>query len=59
MTVGTGLTEKELATVEALASAWNCFLKLPIEHPDDQAEFRRAIHCAQNIVLSRPARRSM
>ncbi|WP_165326983.1 hypothetical protein [Stakelama tenebrarum] len=51
------LTEQERAVVEKLADAWNAFLVLPIEHGDDQLEFRQAIHAAQDKVLSRPGRR--
>ena len=53
------LTPQEVATTLALAKAWNEFLKLPAEHGDDTHEFRRAIHAAQNIVLSRPGRREI
>lgn len=39
--------------LERFAEAWNLFLKLPAEHPDDVEEFNRAIHVAQNVVLAR------
>lgn len=52
------LTPQERALTLALAECWNSFLKLPSEHPSDQGEFLRAIHAAQNVVLSRPARRT-
>lgn len=54
-----GLTDQERAASEALAAAWNAYLLLPIEHPDDQDEFRRAIHAAQAKVLMRPGRRQV
>lgn len=53
------LKPQEAAVAHALADAWNAFLKLPVEHNDDIDEFRRAIHAAQNIVLSRPGRREI
>lgn len=51
------LTKNEKAVVDALASAWNLYVSLPIEHQDDQDEFRRAIHAANAKVLMRPGRR--
>lgn len=51
------MTNQEKIVMENLVSAWNTFLDLPIEHPDDQNEFRRAIHSAQLLVLARPGRR--
>lgn len=42
-----------------LATAWEKFLALPVEHGDDTDEFRRAIHSAQAKVLMRPGRRQM
>ena len=52
------MTEAEQVVVDALAIAWNAFLVLPAEHDDDQDEFRRMIHAAQEKVLARPARRA-
>lgn len=51
------LTDQERAVVDALAEAWNRYVDLPIEHDDDQDEFRRAIHAANAKVLMRPGRR--
>lgn len=53
------LTEQEKLVVEALAIAWDAFLKLPMEHADDQGEFRRLIHGAQEKVLARSGRREI
>lgn len=50
------LSEAERACMTYLVQAWNAFVVCPVLHPDDQAEFRAAIHAAQNIVLARPAR---
>ena len=48
------LTEEERRVVDTLAEAWNAFLELKPVHPDDNQEFRQAIHAAQNIIMARP-----
>lgn len=53
------VTDEERAVAVALADAWNAYLKLPIEHPNEQPEFCAAIHACQNIVLSRAGRRAI
>ena len=53
------MNKAEADIVIALASAWNLFVELPIEHSDDLDEFRRAIHAAQEKILCRPARRKL
>lgn len=53
------LTMSEQSVLELLTRAWSEFLGLPRIHPDDQSEFRFAIHAAQNIILSRPALRQL
>lgn len=53
------LDQKETETLNFLALAWNSFLSLKSEHPDEIDDFRRAIHSAQRIILSRPTRRKM
>lgn len=53
------LTLDEVRAIDALAAAWNAFMRLPVEHADDLPEFRQIIHAAQDKVLSRPARRSL
>lgn len=50
-------TPSEQAVLCALASAWNAFLDLPVEHPDDQTDFRQVIHRAQLMIMARPTRR--
>lgn len=52
------LTDDEAAVIAALAEAWNAFCALPVEHPDDADEVRRAIHAAQAKVWARPTRRN-
>lgn len=54
-----GLAPEERAVVEALTQAWNLYVALPVEHGDDQDEFRRAIHAANAKVLMRPGRREL
>ena len=53
------MTADEKALVEMLGDAWNGFCDLPEEHPCDADEFCKAIHAAQNIILSRAGRRTM
>jgi hypothetical protein len=53
------LTEQERKVLDGLAAAWNAFVELPIEHPDDQTEFRHGIHSLQMMILSRPTRRHL
>ena len=53
------LTVSEQRALESLGEAWNIFLSFPRPPSnvidDELAEFRLAIHAAQNIILSRPA----
>ncbi len=53
------VTRAEQAVALLLAAVWNAYLLLPIEHNDDQAEFRALIHAAQDKVLSRAGRRQI
>lgn len=53
------LTSDERAVLDGLVSAWNSFIVLPAEHPDDIEEFRHGIHALQDKVLSRPTRRAL
>ena len=55
----TELTEKENEIVNKLADVWNLFYLLDQMHPSDIAEFKVAIHTAQNIILSRPTMRQL
>ncbi|NTD96419.1 hypothetical protein G6M26_31900 [Agrobacterium tumefaciens] len=50
------LTAEERRVMNALVSAWNSFLLLPEQHPDDVAEFRHGIHYLQDKLFARPAR---
>jgi hypothetical protein len=53
------LTKREAKVVELLGEAATAFRDLEPEHPSDQEEFVRAIHAAQNVVLSRVGVRSL
>lgn len=53
------ITKAEEDVIGHLVDAWNAFLKLPVEHPDDTTEFRHAIHAAQREILSRSGRREI
>jgi|GEM_PF-2815412 hypothetical protein len=50
-------SKEEQEVLHSLASAWNKFLLLPKQHPDDLDEFRYAIHEAQRIVAIRGVRK--
>ena len=51
------MEEQEIKVLNNLADAWNEFLKLKIQHPDDEPEFKYHIHAIQNIVMARKAAR--
>lgn len=53
----TNLTQEETRVLHLLASAWNEFERLDKKHPDDNDDFRRAIHQAQQLIALRVARR--
>lgn len=52
------MNEDEIKTINLLASSWNQFVKLSNIDQDDLTDFRKAIHDAQRIVMSREARRN-
>ncbi len=49
--------ETEQQILNCLARAWNKFVSLPITHPDDTDDFRRAIHQCQAIIATQKMRR--
>lgn len=51
------MTEAEQHAMMALVNAWNLFVRLPIEHPDDSDAMRAIIHAAQAQIFKRAARR--
>lgn len=53
------LKKKEDEILLILANAYNKFGDLPILHEADTEDFLRAIHMAQNIVMSRPVMRQI
>ncbi len=53
------LTSEEQKIAHLLGDAWNLYLTLPVEHPMGRDEFCRAIHHCQNMVLARPAIRTL
>jgi len=52
-----GLSNEELSALEATAEAWNAWCTLPSRTADDDEEFMRAIHAAQQLIALRVARR--
>jgi hypothetical protein len=56
--LATPLMPAEERVLNLLGQAWDEFLTLPVLHPMHQAEFVSAIHEAQRLVLSRPAKRA-
>lgn len=52
-----GLTSTEKEVLNALVEAWNRFLLLSVDHPNERREFLSAIHRAQALVAVRVARR--
>ncbi len=51
------LNPAERRVLSLLAEAWNMFLMMPTIHPDEQLEFKLAIHNAQLLIARRVARR--
>jgi len=52
-----GLTPEEQSVMDDLVSAWNKFVKLEKQHPNDTEEFADAIHRLQGLLAMRPLRR--
>ncbi len=53
------VTQQEARVVDLLAQAWNEYLRLPVEHPNEAPEFCTAIHQCQDKVLARSGRRAL
>lgn len=53
------LTADEKLAIEKSAELWNIVVRLPIEHAEDQDEFRHMIHNLQDKILARPTRRKL
>lgn len=52
-----GLTEVEGLIMDSLVDAWNEFIKLPKQHPDEINDFADGIHKCQYILGMRILRR--
>lgn len=52
-----GLTPDEKSVMGDLVSAWNKYIKLDKQHPNDCDEFAGAIHIAQGLLAIRIVRR--
>lgn len=52
-----GLTEQEGVVSDALVKAWNAYVDLPTQHPQEQWEFGGAINLLQSLLAIRVARR--
>lgn len=53
------MTQEEREVFDRLVDAWNAFTRLPVEHDDDNDEFRHGIHALQRQIMARPTRRKM
>jgi hypothetical protein len=51
------MTEEEELVMSSLVEAWNAYLLLPKQHPDDVAEFRHSLHELQRLIAIRAVRR--
>lgn len=58
MTMTAELTQSEAEVAKMLGDVWNAYLNLPVEHPNEKAEFCHAIHACQDMILSRCGRRA-
>jgi len=52
-----GLLPPEQAVMDDIVGAWNKFIKLEKQHPDDINEFANAIHRIQGMLAIRSLRR--
>lgn len=52
-----GLDDAEGEVMDALVEAFDCYLELPVQHPDESSEFRYHIHMLQGLLACRVARR--
>lgn len=52
------MTDTENKIMDHLADAWNLFITLPTQHPDDVNEFRTKLHDLQRSVMAREAVRT-
>lgn len=52
------LSKQEKKLITQLGAILRQYDELPTQHPDADADFTRAIHAAQNILLARPTARA-
>ena len=52
-----GLDKKEQKVLDHITKAWNCFIKLERQHPDEIDEFKQSIHSLQDQMSLRAVRR--
>lgn len=52
-----GLTEEEGKIMDSLVLAWNSFLKLERQHPNEVNYFGDGIHMCQHMLMNRILRR--
>jgi hypothetical protein len=53
------LTKDEEYLVKYLGSAYDLFIKLPVQHSEDQDDFRWMIHRLQDMVAARSGLREL
>ena len=51
-----GLSSGEHTVMTHLVDAWDSYVHLPVQHPDDLEEFRHALHRLQHLVMIREVR---
>jgi hypothetical protein len=52
------MTQQEFEVMNKLVEAHNLFVALPVQHPDDNHEWRTKIHDLQRILMARDAVRN-
>ncbi|HZW08020.1 MAG TPA: hypothetical protein VFF65_12930 [Phycisphaerales bacterium] len=53
------MTPEELAVINTLASAWNQFVALPVQHKHEAREFMDGIHRLQDLIAARAGYRGL
>ena len=53
------LTNQEQDVLDDTVALVNSYCKLPEEHPADKNDFLYLIHRIQDLIMSRPTRRSL
>ncbi len=51
------ILQEEKKVMDSLVEAWNAFIELHVQHPDDVHEFRLSLHRLQHLVMIRQSRR--